>query len=50
MVQSMGGEPKRMLIVGCEPADLGPEEGRLGLSDVVAAAAGAAVNLIQHWC
>ena len=40
MVASMGGAAPRMLIVGCEPADLGPEEGQLGLSETVEAAVG----------
>ena len=33
MAKSMGGELKRILLVGCEPATLGPEEGQMGLSD-----------------
>src|ERR1700676_1955836 len=38
MVKSMGGAPNRILIVGCEPAELGSdEEGKLGLSDPVQA-------------
>ncbi len=46
-VRSMGGPANRMLLVGCEPADLGGEEGKLGLSDVVAAAVDRAVALIH---
>jgi hydrogenase maturation protease len=39
MVKSMGGEFERLLLVGCEPADLGSiEEGKMGLSAPVAAA------------
>ena len=34
----MGAQLKRLLLVGCEPATLGPEEGQMGLSDRVAAA------------
>ena len=34
VVKSMGGAPGRILIVGCEPAELGSdEEGKLGLSE-----------------
>jgi hydrogenase maturation protease len=48
MVQSMGGAPGRILIVGCEPADMGSdEEGKLGLSDPVEAAVDEAIVLIE---
>lgn len=47
MVKSMGGEPKRILLVGCEPATLGPEEGLMGLSTPVEAAVDEAVPLIE---
>jgi hydrogenase maturation protease len=47
MVKSMGGEPRRMLVVGCEPATLGPEEGFMGLSAPVEAAVDEAVHLIE---
>lgn len=46
-VRAMGGPPNRLLLAGCEPADLGGEEGKLGLSDVVAAAVDRALALIQ---
>ncbi len=47
MVKSMGGSPKRILLVGCEPATLGPEEGLMGLSEPVAAAVDPAVATIE---
>lgn len=47
MVKAMGGEFKRILLVGCEPATLGPEEGQMGLSQPVAAAVEAAVHLVE---
>jgi hydrogenase maturation protease len=47
MVKAMGGTCKRILLVGCEPATLGPEEGQLGLSEPVAAAVTAAVRLVE---
>jgi len=46
-VQSMGGMTNRIVIVGCKPADFGPEEGKLGLSEPVAAAVGEAVLMIE---
>jgi len=46
-VKSMGGAKGRILIVGCEPADLGGDEGRLGLSDPVQAAVGEAIAMIE---
>ena len=46
-IQSMGGAPSRILLVGCEPADLGGEEGRLGLSDPVHAAVDEAIAMIE---
>ena len=47
LVKSMNGPPNRILIVGCEPADLGADEGKLGLSDSVEAAIDEAVNLVE---
>jgi hydrogenase maturation protease len=46
MAKSMGNPDARILLVGCEPATLGPEEGQLGLSDRVAAAVDDAVALV----
>lgn len=47
MVKSMGGETRRILLVGCEPETLGPEEGLMGLSAPVEAAVDEAVPLIE---
>src|SRR6185369_11603520 len=48
LVRSMGGEPGRVLVVGCEPETLGPEdEGLMGLSAPVEAALGEAVSMIE---
>ena len=48
MAKSMGGARSRILIVGCEPADLGSdEEGKLGLSEPVQAAVDEAVIMIE---
>jgi len=44
---SMGGPLKRVLLVGCEPGTLGPEEGRMGLSAPVEAVIDEAVKLVE---
>ncbi|MEO8217475.1 MAG: hydrogenase maturation protease [Acidobacteriota bacterium] len=45
LVKSMGGQCKRVLLVGCEPKDLGGDEGKMGLTDEVSAAVEAAADL-----
>jgi hydrogenase maturation protease len=47
MAIGMGGQLKRVLVVGCVPATLGPEEGQMGLSEPVAAGVDQAVKLIE---
>ncbi len=47
LAASMGGPLKRVLLVGCEPATLGPEEGLMGLSDPVKGALSEAVSLVE---
>ncbi len=47
MATSMGGQLKQVLLVGCVPATLGPEEGQMGLSASVAAVVDEAVKLID---
>ena len=47
MVKSMGGQFKRILLLGCEPATFGPEEGQMGLSEPVAASVVEAVKVIE---
>ncbi|MCI0447406.1 hydrogenase maturation protease [bacterium] len=47
LIRAMGGQVKRVLIVGCEPETLGPEEGLMGLSQPVEAAVDEAVQLIE---
>ncbi len=47
-VRQQGGTLPKVLIVGCEPFDLGDgEEGRMSLSSVVAAAVGPAVEMVE---
>ena len=47
MVKSMGGEVKRIYLVGCEPAPLQSEDGHMGLSEPVEAAVDEAVKVIE---
>ncbi|HTB13341.1 MAG TPA: hydrogenase maturation protease [Bryobacteraceae bacterium] len=48
MVKSLGGTPGRILIVGCEPAELGSEhDGQLGLSEPVEAAVDEGISVIE---
>jgi hydrogenase maturation protease len=47
MAASIGGELKRVLLVGCVPATLGPEEGQMGLSEPVSAALDEAAKLVD---
>ena len=44
---NMGAQLKRILLVGCVPATLGPEEGQMGLSEPIAAALDEAVQLVD---
>jgi hydrogenase maturation protease len=47
MVKSMGGQFKKILLVGCEPATFGPEEGQMGLSGSVEGAVNEAVKVVE---
>ena len=47
LVKAMGGEFKTVLLVGCEPATFGPEEGLMGLSPEVQAAVPEAVRVVE---
>ena len=47
LARSLGAPLRHVLLVGCEPATLGPEEGQLGLTPVVEAAVDQAVALIE---
>lgn len=47
LARSLGGELNPVVVVGCEPATLGPEEGVIGLSAPVAAAVDDAVELVE---
>lgn len=45
--QTMGGPLKKILLLGCEPETLGPEEGQMGLSEVVACAVERSIPLLE---
>jgi hydrogenase maturation protease len=47
MAASMGAPLKGILLLGCEPATLGPDEGQMGLSEPVEKAVDEAVNLLD---
>ena len=47
LARSLGGTLGAVTVVGCEPATLGPEEGRMGLSEPVRGAVDAAVSLVE---
>jgi hydrogenase maturation protease len=48
LVRAMGGRPRRVLVVGCEPATLGDEfEGAMGLSAPVEAAVDGAIAMVE---
>jgi hydrogenase maturation protease len=47
MAAAMNGPLKGILLVGCEPADMGGDEGRMGLSPAVEAALDDTVNRIE---
>ena len=49
LVRDLGGEFPRVCLVGCEPAELGPEdEGLMGLSEPVQSAVERAVGLVEE--
>jgi hydrogenase maturation protease len=47
MAKSMGAPLQRILLVGCEPATWGPEEGQMGLSEILENAVERAVTLTE---
>jgi hydrogenase maturation protease len=47
MLRSLGSAPGKLYLIGCEPAVLDIEDGRIGLSDVVEAAIPKAIQLIK---
>ena len=47
LIRSLGGQPGRLYLVGCEPAVLEPEEGAMSLSHPVQAAVAKALEMID---
>jgi hydrogenase maturation protease len=47
LVKMLGGETKRVLIVGCEPESFGDDAGAMGLSEPVAAVLEEAMRMVQ---
>jgi hydrogenase maturation protease len=48
LIETMGGKPNRVVIVGCEPQTLGEEEeGFMGLSAPVTASVNGAIEIIE---
>jgi hydrogenase maturation protease len=47
MARAMHGPLRRVLLIGCEPATLGGDEGHMGLSKPVEAAVGEAVKVTE---
>jgi hydrogenase maturation protease len=47
LVRSLGGQPRKLYVVGCEPGVLEPDEGQVGLSEKVVSAIEPAINMIE---
>jgi hydrogenase maturation protease len=45
--RAMGAKTQRILLVGCEPGELGGEEGRMGLTAAVEAAVPLAADMVE---
>ena len=48
LAQTLGEIQPKVLVVGCEPADLGGEEGRMGLSPEIEAAVEEATTMVER--
>ncbi len=48
MARSQGADLEGIVLVGCEPGDLGGEEGRLGMTEPVAAAVEEALEVVSQ--
>jgi hydrogenase maturation protease len=46
MAAAMNGTPKNLMLVGCEPATFGGDEGQMGLSEIVENAVNEAVRMV----
>ena len=48
LAQTMGSITARLLVVGCEPADCGGDEGRMGLTEPVQNSIAAAADMVEE--
>jgi hydrogenase maturation protease len=48
LVHSLGGQPRNLFVVGCEPQVLESADGYIGLSENVRAAIGPAIKMIDQ--
>ncbi len=48
LAQAMGSITARLLVVGCEPADCGGDEGRMGLTEPVQNSIAAAADMVEE--
>jgi hydrogenase maturation protease len=49
LVQALGGQPRRLLVLGCEPGSFGPaDQGQMGLSEPLQAALEPAVAMAER--
>jgi hydrogenase maturation protease len=48
LAQTMGCITARLLVVGCEPADYGGDEGHMGLTEPVQNSIGAAADMVEE--
>ncbi len=48
LAQAMGSITARLLVVGCEPADCGGDEGRMGLTEPVHNSVAAAADMVEE--
>jgi hydrogenase maturation protease len=48
LARSLGGQPKNLYVLGCEPGVLDSTDGRMGLSEKVKAAVEPAINMIEE--
>ena len=47
LVKTFGGRPRRLFLVGCEPATLECEDGEMGLSEPAQAAVAGAIEMVE---
>ena len=48
LARSLGGQPRNLYVVGCEPAVLESADGRMGLSEKVQAAVEPGINMVEE--